>query len=58
MRTSSDWFGFSVSISGDTVVAGAYGDDDLGESSGSAYVFIEFEPTAWLYLPVVLRSAP
>jgi len=34
-----DYFGWSVSISGDTAVVGAYGDDDNGDSSGSAYVF-------------------
>jgi hypothetical protein len=34
-----DSFGTSVSISGDTVVVGAYGDDDNGYDSGSAYVF-------------------
>ena len=34
-----DNFGWSVSIDGDTVVIGAYGDDDKGSNSGSAYVF-------------------
>ena len=34
-----DHFGYSVSISGDTVVVGAYRDDDNGNQSGSAYVF-------------------
>ena len=34
-----DRFGDSVGISGDTVVVGAYGDDDGGSYSGSAYVF-------------------
>jgi hypothetical protein len=36
----SDYFGFSLAIStdGSTLVAGAYGDDDNGTSSGSAYV--------------------
>ena len=32
-------FGYSVAISGDTAVVGAYGDDDGGIQSGSAYVF-------------------
>ena len=54
----TDFFGWSVSISGDTVVSGAYHDDDLGEDSGSAYVFGPFEPVAWVYLPVVLRGGP
>ncbi|MCH7818759.1 MAG: T9SS type A sorting domain-containing protein [Candidatus Marinimicrobia bacterium] len=35
----SDDFGWSVSISGDYTVVGAYQDDDNGLSSGSAYVF-------------------
>ena len=37
---ADDWLGFSVGVSGDTVVAGAHNDDDLGSSSGSAYVFV------------------
>jgi cysteine-rich repeat protein len=35
----SDWFGNSVAISGDTLVVGAYFDDDKGDKSGSAYVY-------------------
>ena len=34
-----DEFAYSVGVEGDTVVVGAYGDDDDGESSGAAYVF-------------------
>jgi hypothetical protein len=34
-----DYFGYAVSISGDTIVAGAYMDDDNGTYSGSAYIF-------------------
>ncbi len=36
---SSDFFGYSVAVAGGTAVVGAYGDDDAGSSSGSAYVF-------------------
>ena len=36
---ASDYFGLTVSISGDTAVAGACEDDDNGDASGSAYVF-------------------
>ena len=38
-----DQFGSSVAISGDTVVVGAFGDDDNGNSTltGSVYVFVE-----------------
>ena len=35
-----DLFGLAVSISGETAVVGAYGDDDDGVDSGSAYVFV------------------
>ena len=36
-----DFFGHSVSISGDTAVIGArYDDDDNGSDSGSAYVYV------------------
>ena len=37
---ASDFFGWSVSIDGDTVVIGAQHDDDKGVNSGSAYVFM------------------
>ena len=36
---SGDAFGRVVSVAGDTAVAGATGDDDLGPASGSAHVF-------------------
>ena len=39
---ADDWFGYSVSISGDQLVVGANGDDDNGSSSGSAY-FIDLD---------------
>ena len=34
-----DFFGWSVSISGDYAIVGAYQDDDNGGNSGSAYLF-------------------
>ena len=42
-REYPDMFGYSVAISGDTVVAGAYGDDSI---RGSAYVFVK-PPGGW-----------
>jgi hypothetical protein len=36
---ADDWFGYSVAISGDYAIVGARGDDDAGDSSGSAYIF-------------------
>lgn len=34
-----DFFGYSVGVSGDVIVIGAYGQDDGGDMSGAAYVF-------------------
>ncbi len=34
-----DYFGYSVAISGDASIIGAFGDDDRGSFSGSAYAF-------------------
>jgi hypothetical protein len=42
----SDWFGYSVSVDGDTAVVGSYLDDDAGTSSGSAYIFVR-DGTSW-----------
>jgi len=39
-RSFKDHFGRSVSISGDTVAVGAPGDNDRGDFSGAAYVFL------------------
>ena len=36
---AGDQFGYSVAISGNTAIVGAFGDDDNGSLSGSAYVF-------------------
>ena len=41
-----DYFGWSVSVDGDTVVVGAFGDDENGSNSGSAYVFVT-PSTGW-----------
>jgi hypothetical protein len=37
--TQEDYFGYSVSLSGNTAMIGAYGDDDNGFGSGSVYTF-------------------
>jgi len=43
----NDIFGFSVSLSGDTALVGAYGDDHAGGTdAGSAYVFVR-SGTSW-----------
>ena len=44
-----DFFGYSVSISGNIAIVGAYGDDENGDRSGSAYVFEKDESTGdWI----------
>jgi len=45
---SGDEFGHSVSVSGEMAVVGAYGTDDAGDYSGSAYVFKSPEPATLL----------
>jgi hypothetical protein len=42
--TWNDYFGYSVSISSDNIMIGAYQDDDSGSNSGSAYVFQTPQP--------------
>ncbi len=43
---ATDYFGYSVSLSGNRVLVGAYGDDDNGSSIGSAYVY-DFDGMNW-----------
>ena len=43
---ANDQFGHSASISGNTIVIGAFGNDDSGDESGSAYIFDRNEPVA------------
>jgi hypothetical protein len=40
-------FGWSVAVSGDTAVIGAWGDDENGWGSGAAYVFVRAANGAW-----------
>ncbi len=50
---ANDYFGYNVSISGDTVVVGAVEDDDNGSASGSAYVFeSKGKAMPWIWLPL------
>lgn len=36
---ASDYFGRAVAIDGDSIIVGAYGDDDIAINSGAAYIF-------------------
>lgn len=44
---AGDYFGWSVSIDGDTAIIGALRDDDKGIDSGAAYVFVR-SGTTWI----------
>lgn len=46
---ASDFFGHSVSIYGDYAIVGAYGNDDNGILSGSAYIFY-FDGNSWIQI--------
>jgi hypothetical protein len=53
--TASDYFGYSASLTGDTALIGADGDDDNGVDSGSAYVFTR-TGTTWTQQAKLLAS--
>lgn len=43
---AGDWFGSDVALSGNQIVIGAGGNDDLGDRSGSVYVF-DYDGISW-----------
>jgi len=51
----SDSFGASVSIDGDTIVVGAYGEDTGGANAGAAYVFTR-SGTTWTQQQKIVAS--
>ena len=56
--SAADFFGYSVSISGDTALVGAYADDTVGGGdAGSAYVFVR-SGTVWSEQQKLLPSDP
>jgi hypothetical protein len=44
---AEDYFGLSVSINGNYAIVGAYGNDDAGSDSGSAYIF-KWNGSSWV----------
>ena len=48
--TAGDLFGASVSLCGDLLLVGAYGDDDGGNLAGAAYVYKRQSDNSWLKL--------
>ncbi len=56
-KTENDYFGFSVGISHDHAVVGAFGDDDYGELSGAAYIF-QHTSQGWLESQKLISDTP
>jgi hypothetical protein len=52
---NGDRFGWAVAIAGERAIVGAYGDDDGGSSSGSAYVF-ELISGSWTQVQKLVAS--
>lgn len=52
---SSEFFGNSLDIIGNSTIVGARGDDDMGANSGSAYIFEE-EAGVWVQKAKLLAS--
>ena len=50
-----DYFGYSVSIDGDYAIVGAYGDDDNGDRSGSAYIYY-YDGSSWTEQDKIIAS--
>ena len=51
-----DFFGLGISLSGDRALVGAYGDDDLGNQSGSAYIYERQGDGSWLEVDKLTAS--
>ena len=45
---AEDYFGRSVSVSGENVIVGAWREDEMGNDSGSAYIFSKAADGAWV----------
>lgn len=52
---TDQYFGVTVALSGDTALAGAFGDDDNGPDSGSTYVFVR-AGSIWTFQTKLLPS--
>jgi uncharacterized repeat protein (TIGR01451 family) len=53
--TAGDIYGSAVAIDGNLLIIGAFGDDDNGTNSGSAYIY-EFNGTSWIETAKLLPS--
>ena len=55
--SDTDLFGFSLAVDGNSVVVGAYWDDDNGDDSGSVYVFTK-PNTGWANASETVKLTP
>ncbi|MBF0452859.1 MAG: carboxypeptidase regulatory-like domain-containing protein [Candidatus Magnetomorum sp.] len=53
--STNDYFGFSLDLQGTRMIIGAYGDDDKGPSSGSAYLYA-FNQSQWEFQKKYIAS--
>ncbi len=53
---NSDVFGASVALCGDVAVIGAWGDDDHGQQTGAAYVFVRQPEGSWSQVAKLLAD--
>ena len=56
--SASDNFGISVAISGNFIIAGANGNDDTGESSGSTYLFTHSDNSWIQHVKLTANNTP
>ena len=54
---AGDWFGYSVSLYGDTLLVGAYGEDTGASAAGSAYVYTR-SGTTWTLQQEINNPSP
>ena len=52
----ADWIGYSVSLYEDIALLGSYRDDDMGSSSGSAYIFERLNDGSWTQAAKLVAS--
>lgn len=53
---ADQWFGYSVSLSGDKALVGAHSDSEMGSNAGAAYVFDVSNPLAPVQLEKLTAS--
>ena len=55
---ADQWFGYSVSLSGNQAIVGAHSDDEMGSSSGAAYLFDVSDPLSPVQVEKLVATDP